>query len=484
MSYIDFIKTSRSPSFNKHFADLLQKFKKHSSSSYDSIHVDAIAAPLIIFASSFNSLMSYYVSHPEEQEEMDSNFSNFFTNHKNQYLHIHLNASCQSSSQNILIDISFKDTPLADEKCFSFDRNEKFFEYFINQRNFFQNNNFSVSIDFKINEKTITLTPSKKRNYYGSDNVELKVWTTTILAAMGFSEKHFDELITYNLYGHTNKLRDLMISMSYHGHIAKYLSVNDITPYSIIHMNNIISDLPYQSLKNKDTMHKRCEQLDFLNPELLNIFIDKISNISCEYGFIKDIDDFNAPNLQILQEALAKRYDDISQENITKLRIIRNIAAEKGIQLNYVDERASVNSVTDKKLLIFGDKVNCEVIVIDTKVLLSRFSSRKDIDVLMYIRVFFNFLKANKIFEKILLNQGKRNYSHIVTVFCEKAKFHTEENLECYSIYFEEAMNFTADQERISDDTFMTALVQAKRTLDLKEQLVEEKTTVKIKQKI
>lgn len=294
--------------------------------------------------------------------------------------------------------------------------------------------------------------------------------------------KFFEKFKEISLTTHTNKLRDLIISYCHNETFEKSLAVQSITPYSILQNKHIISNI-LSCIYSPNNQADFIKKIDYLDSNLLNQLIITLHDLSTSYGFFKDLDGFNFSFLNDLQDTFNIRYNDIKEENRAKLRILLNIAKDKGIELNYSDERASVGSVTDKKMLIFGDKVNREVIIIDLQTLTSRFStSFSTHDFSNFVNLFFKFTKEKKIFDKISINEGKRSYYNILTIFCVKGKLHSEEKLQDMSDYFEEAVLMASKAGKSSE--FSTFLEQAERTINLTNQLDEKAINHSSKNKI
>lgn len=476
MSYSEFMKNTRSVSFNKNLTDFLSAVKRVNSYNNGSLVFTAAILPL--FTNSFNSLMNYYVNNETEREAMDADFGNVFSKNMGKYININLNQDSQNINWVFSLVENYK------EKFFPiiYPSTDTFFGTFF--KGFHHD---SANLNLILGDKTFSIHFAKGNYYSRGDESNKKTQVLEHLKNM-FDINHtsFVKIFQLGLYQHTNKLRDLLLSLEFTNVYLNLFYIPDISTYSKLYLKDFISssyNFADQDLSTK--LEKNCNNLKYYDKELLNELIINFSTIQTSNGFFKDLDAFNIPSLSILQNAFDERFGDIDKDNLVKLRILRNIAADRGIQLNYVDERASVNSLTDKKLLIFSDKVNCEVIVIDTKTLISRFSSRQDTNCVVPIKTFFKFLKADKIFDKILVSEGKRTYSHILTVFCEKGKKHTEEALEQYSAYFEEAMFLSSALKHVSDDNFYQFLEQAKRAVVLKDQLThKEQEIVSHKNKI
>ena len=475
MSYFVELKNTRTPSFYKDFYEVLNHIKNFKLYSNQN-HLDFFyIAVLPIFINSFNTMMKYYVNNTSEQAAMDKDFENIFAHHKDKYLVLELN-SVQNQKNFIITFTDYFDNkklPLI------YPKTDNFFH------NFFSRQDIDNQINFSINSKIFSFTYNKKSLYrIEGENLSQKNSIHHLMSFFNISSSTFQRIFHLSLYGHTNKLRNLLIGYNYSEFYNKLFIVKDISTYSKKYLDHFTQSISY-SIEDKDFLQTECDNLKYYDSELLNQLIISIADLKTSVGIIKDIDSFNVPSLSILEKAFEERFDDISKENIVKLRILRNIAKDRGIVLDYVDERASVNSLTNKKMLIFGDKVNCEVIVIDMQTLISRFSVRKDKSLTLCIKAFFNVLKEDKIFNKILITQGKRGYSHLLTVFCKKDKNHTNDKLEVYSSYFEEAMNLSEKYEHVTESMFYDFLQKAKRTFSLKENLIEKEIhNPKLKNKI
>lgn len=483
MSYIEYTQRQLKKNTNRQLTEFLSNVKPNDYSR--GFFLNSAFILLHTYCCTLNFLMEYYIKNPSEQVELDSKFNNFFKNNLNNFFNLEFSSNLDK------LNVSFNEQNQAFFQMLKNvqDINSAFNNYNKKGNAFFYNEKqpISFTIDFFIANNKLSHTEQIKQESFNNNPCFTNVHSFILKlfsSKLSIFEKEIEFLKEIALISHTNKLRDYIIRYFPSQHL-KEIKIKKESPYSILYIQDFLNEIN-SFLSKKEHSKQYVENLYYLNQSQLNDFINILYERDTHFGKLKDLDEFNLPLIQPLSKLFFDKFDLIEKVNLTKLRIIRNIAKEKGVELNYKDERSTVNSLTDKQMIIFGDKVDCEAIIIDLNILVSRFPNQLSTSVMHeLVNIFFNFTKELKVLKRIQIHQGKRSLSNILIVLCEKDKNHSHEMLEELSECFETAVfSLPKDSKEPLYLEFENNLSSILHEIQLSKQLKNGYENIKSKKKI
>lgn len=437
MNYIDEASKKLAKSTNSNLVKFLSNFKNFNY--YNTVHYHLLAN-LIGYTHGTNALMDFYMTSADEETKntMNQDFKNFFARNQGKYFSIDVN-----NYPNLVVTFNHENVPF-----------QIFTENFDDITSSHSFGNKNIFITFKILDEFIINDYHKYNSNIYSKNFKFLNSTFHNLLSGEKARKIVFETFISN---HTLKIRDLILRQhNNNDEVSHNFFIQTPSHYSTLYIEKLGTMIySFMDSNNQNSLQSVTELLNsmkFFDSKLINKFIKELSTWDSSSGNFKDLDEYNQSKLSVFTNYFDEKFDLIEHENLTSLRILRNLAKTKGVEINYVDERATVNSMTDEKLILFGDKVGCEIIIIDTKVLISRFPASALVhNIETPIACLFDFAKKERIFKNVVITPGKRAYKHILTVFCQKDKNHSEEALINLSETFSEAI-FLFDSKSSFDD--------------------------------